>query len=426
MTNNEFDKIFRDKLETHCEPVDDSVWAAIESTLASAPVAKKPVVLPFGKRGAFGYGAAKIRRAGYYAVCVAAVLVIALFLMKPADSVIENTVIGVDVIEEGAAVAESVSEENVSEGNVSEESVNIVKEEVPELLAMAEQKEIAIPETKPAVGKPEEVPVDGEIEKVPAEEIVGNESENKSQSETILKTDNSKSVGNSTNYAYNWSDADQKQKRRGKGYTIALSSNIVASDRISAFSQYMGTMASAGVSYADNYMQSMEMISEAKFSLPINIAVQAQIKLSSNFAVGVGLSYTRLKSKYDGMINKKVYHVKQNLYYIGMPVNAYFTLVNKKNLYLYANIGGAIEKGVKASYKLSSYDGTLRETSADIDGFQYSVNSGLGLEYRFADFVGLYIEPNIVYYIDSDVPASIRTDQPLQLKAELGFRFHIK
>ena len=95
-------------------------------------------------------------------------------------------------------------------------------------------------------------------------------------------------------------------------------------------------------------------------------------------------------------------------------------------LKVYANAGAAIEKGVKASYRITSYDGTSFTSSAKMDGFQYSANAGFGLEYRFSQPYGVYLEPNAVYFFDSKVPASIRTDQPLQLRAEIGFRIHLK
>ena len=51
-----------------------------------------------------------------------------------------------------------------------------------------------------------------------------------------------------------------------------------------------------------------------------------------------------------------------------------------------------------------------------------------GMEYRFGKGknVGLYLEPGITYYFDSDLPASIRTDHPLQFEAQAGVRFHLK
>ena len=78
-----------------------------------------------------------------------------------------------------------------------------------------------------------------------------------------------------------------------------------------------------------------------------------------------------------------------------------------------------------AVYRLSSYDVVEHRESVNMKGFQYSANMGFGMEYKFIPEIGLYLEPNIVYYFNSDTPASIRTDQPLQIKAEVGFRFHL-
>ena len=119
---------------------------------------------------------------------------------------------------------------------------------------------------------------------------------------------------------------------------------------------------------------------------------------------------------------KKRYNVKQTLHYIGIPVNVYGLIADSNNFSFYINAGAALEKGIKAVYDLKSYDSSEHNT-ADIDGVQFSVNAGMGVEYKFSNTVRLYLEPNIVYYVNSEVPRSIRTDQPLQVKAEMGFRF---
>ncbi len=422
MTNNEFDKIFRDKLGAHSEPVDDGVWAAIESSLAAQPVAskpvvgessaEKPVVLPFGKRVAMAFALPAVRKAGYSVASVAAVLLIALFLFKPSDSVDESIVIAENAgeienheyciaLEENVVPAEGLAEnvEEMISVEKDDETVHkvVVDNRAADLLAVAEPVEAA-------TVKNETVSTERRVE---------------------AKAENHVSESTSGNL-YDWNYVEPQRKRNRKEYSVAFSSNVMAHNNISAAPEYVNVMTAAGISHTDAYLQAMEIISEANYSLPVNVGIQAQVKVNPYLSVGFGINYTCLKSKYDGLINKKVYHVKQSLHYIGIPINAYFTLLDNKNLYLYANVGVAIEKGVKASYKLSSYDGSLRETSADMDGFQYSANAGIGLEYRFVDFVGLYLEPNVVYYFDSQVPASIRTDQPLQLKAEVGFRFHLK
>ena len=69
------------------------------------------------------------------------------------------------------------------------------------------------------------------------------------------------------------------------------------------------------------------------------------------------------------------------------------------------------------------YDIHHRES---VRGMQFSANAGLGMEFIIADTFGIYIDPSLRYYFpDSRQPRSIRTDQPLMLGLELGFRIRL-
>ena len=218
-----------------------------------------------------------------------------------------------------------------------------------------------------------------------------------------------------------WQLLEMEEESSAGKYTFSINSGLMPGSSASvAGSAIRATSAGAG-SISQSYM--VEQISDTQYSLPLNLGVQVQIPLKHNMALGAGVNYTMLRSSYDCLINKKSYNVKQTLHYIGIPVNIYGMVVEKNSFRFYVNAGATIEKGVRAVYHLKSYDETLRSSSS-IDGLQFSVNAGMGVEYRISNLLGLYLEPNIVYYMDSDVPRSIRTDQPLQVKAELGFRFN--
>ena len=218
-----------------------------------------------------------------------------------------------------------------------------------------------------------------------------------------------------------WQLLEMEEESSAGKYTFSINSGLMPGSSASvAGSAIRATSAGAG-SISQSYM--VEQISDTQYSLPLNLGVQVQIPLKHNMALGAGVNYTMLRSSYDCLINKKSYNVKQTLHYIGIPVNIYGVVVEKNSFRFYVNAGATIEKGVRAVYHLKSYDETLRSSSS-IDGLQFSVNAGMGVEYRISNLLGLYLEPNIVYYMDSDVPRSIRTDQPLQVKAELGFRFN--
>lgn len=211
-----------------------------------------------------------------------------------------------------------------------------------------------------------------------------------------------------------------EETRKGRGYAVRLSSGVMPGSSASVSGGIINASSAGAGSLSQSY--TIEQISDTRYSLPLNLGVQFQFPVGENMALGVGLNYTMLRSRYDCLINKKKFDVKQTLHYIGIPVNVYGIVAQRNNFRFYLNAGAALEKGLRAVYDLKSYDQT-EHNSSSIDGVQFSVNAGLGVEYILGNTTGLYLEPNIVYYIDSDVPQSIRTDQPLQVKAELGFRF---
>lgn len=211
-----------------------------------------------------------------------------------------------------------------------------------------------------------------------------------------------------------------EETRKGRGYAVRLSSGVMPGSSASVSGGIINASSAGAGSLSQSY--TIEQISDTRYSLPLNLGVQFQFPIGENMALGVGLNYTMLRSRYDCLINKKKFDVKQTLHYMGIPVNVYGTVAQRNNFRFYLNAGAALEKGLRAVYDLKSYDQT-EHNSSSIDGVQFSVNAGLGVEYILGNTTGLYLEPNIVYYIDSDVPQSIRTDQPLQVKAELGFRF---
>lgn len=417
MRKDNIDKIFKDKLAEYETPVDPALWAGIEKELDGGKA------LPFGVAPVAGAGKKAIfnwRKVAYYGASVAALLIIGLFLFRGGKQ--EQEILSV----EKDMVAENVVPENnvtvaVSEGDavvqsdaVAQSAANNLAEErnVAAARNVAEARNIVAVEND-AVAENNEAVEDEVAEHVQTEE-------NEAVAENVPASENVAAAGN----VQNRMPVEYERAKRGRReYTLALASNFISSNNVSVSPQYLNYMSLGSV--ASGGMYSVEQISETQYSLPLNVGLQAQVKINNLLSVGLGLNYTLLKSKYDALINKRYYHIRQNLHYIGVPVNLYFNLVDKKNFFFYANVGGAIEKGIKASYRITSYDALTHRTNADMDGFQYSANLGFGMEYRFIPLMGIYLEPNLVYYFNSDIPASIRTDQPVQVKAEIGFRFHI-
>ncbi len=474
MKNKDIDNIFRDKLAGLETPVDGDLWAAIEKSLDSSVGAPVPVAA--NRSGAIHWNWRKALR---YGASVAAIVLVAL-LLWPERSLYQEEV-------QKTPVLASESEENVIpvqevEGEYNPENdmiaavgkggnvagtgagaAGISVESVGKMVVVADGDKVVADGDKVAAnagtaadGVSDAGKTVAAVEEESAEELKAKSTETLqaksvqavgAKGEEVLENENAHAteaqnvdmtaykaeqqsvaaIGESVAEYAERTDRRVRMEsvREGKRrtYTLAVASNFISSSSAAISSQYLGYMSSGGLEA--NGIHSVEQISETQYALPLNFGVQAQVKLTSLLSVGLGLNYTLLKSKYEALINKRYYRIRQHLHYVGVPINLYFRLVDRSNFYFYANVGGSFEKGVSASYKMSSYDAVAYDIDGDMGGIQYSGNVGFGMEYKFIPQLGIYLEPNLVYYFNSELPASIRTDQPLQVKAEIGFRFHL-
>ena len=381
MDNGQFDKL-REKLHDIEMPVDADIWQGIESSLRIR----------------------RIRRAFLYASSAAAVILAALFIFISGPQNLDT----VSLLAEQAVLKQNNAMQQLKE------AVAVPAEEMLQTIQgglLADRTETAV----------EKAPAEQQIasrQTLPANVATATDETPANKAITEPKENRKEQTARNTNDFEGYLAESNDAKRQG--YSLAFFSGILPGSSASV----TGTMIRATSAGAGNLSQSysVEQISDTKYSLPLNLGVQFQFPAGNNMALGIGANYTMLRSRYDCLINKKKYNVKQTLHYIGIPVNVYGLIADRNNFSFYINAGAALEKGIKAVYDLKSYDSSEHNT-ADIDGVQFSVNAGMGVEYKFSNTVRLYLEPNIVYYVNSEVPRSIRTDQPLQIKAEMGFRF---
>ena len=346
-----------------------------------------------------------MRRVLYWSSSVAAVLVLALLVMWPSSG------------EQGIS---SVAMAEVSKAGASdiEVPVEVAAAQVADVVAEAVVAELVIAEPVIAESVVAEAVVADTV--VAATERETADAVEAEVTDTVEKTvaDAALAKDYASEYEELWESGEVSQ---GHDVAVAFLTGVIPGSSASAVNSSIRYSQSGVGSETQNDL--VEQISDTKYSLPLNLGIQVQFPVKENLALGVGVNYTVVGSRYDCLINKKKYSVKQSLHYIGIPVNIYGKVVERNRFSFYVNAGATAEKGITAVYKLESYTGKERNTNP-IDGIQFSVNAGLGVEYKFANPAGIYFEPNIVYFFNSDMPRSIRTDQPLQVKGELGIRFH--
>ena len=162
------------------------------------------------------------------------------------------------------------------------------------------------------------------------------------------------------------------------------------------------------------------------YHFPISVTLQLTLPLAERWSVQTGFSYTILRSQYEALQNNlKQVLVDQDIHYLGIPLQLNYRILKYERLGLYLAGGGMVEKAVALNYELLDLDGKQSQYAASVKGVQWSVNLGFGLEYYFSDFVGVFVDPSLVYYFDSSQPLSLRTEEPLQLKLDIGLRFQL-
>ena len=168
------------------------------------------------------------------------------------------------------------------------------------------------------------------------------------------------------------------------------------------------------------------------YSIPLTFGVGVRFNFSDRWSVGTGVNWSMLSSTFNGTytevnsdiirsINSEIVH---DIHYIGIPLNAYYNILNNRNLRFYAWGGGTAERAVSNRFRIKSDAGDIFYKES-VDGLQFSVASGLGLEFLIGRHFGLYLDPSARYYFDCGQPSSIRTKHPFMLNFEVGARFNL-
>jgi hypothetical protein len=147
---------------------------------------------------------------------------------------------------------------------------------------------------------------------------------------------------------------------------------------------------------------------------PIRMGALVRIPLSSRWSLETGLAYTQLNSDITTKTPTSTDEAKQRLHYVGIPLNAVYTLWESQRLHVYLSAGGMAEKMVKGSYG---------DERVSIKPLQFSVNGAAGVEYRLTPNVGLYAEPGVGYSFDNGSQVTTYyQDKPLNSHLSVGIR----
>ena len=394
MKENEFDISVRNLLQDAEVPVSGKVWKGV-----AGAIAPRRVVIPFWAYALAGTAAAAIA--------------LGVFLFRP-ETPANN------ILQEGAVA-------------LVEEQVPVVEEQEP--AAAAQEQPVAVTPIRKQIASSSAASLTAFVEEpaTPAPVVV---EETPEQKESVIKevpapvraNVPSRSQIQDDNAALNrLAFAEERQHEPSIAFTASADLQNNSRGSFSRAGNYIPrapqTINGEGIYNA---------FPEVAFGLPFAVGVGATYNFSSRWAVGIGLRYTMLTRTFVGDYydSDEFPYLQTDIdntqHWLGIPVNLYFDALRSRYWNFHTFVGCTTEF-------LLDNDFLVHATPKDIhyhqnqgwDAAQLSFGAGLGIEFRFMDNVGVYLDPSLRYYLGtSRQPRSIRTVQPLRLDVEGGLRFY--
>lgn len=198
-----------------------------------------------------------------------------------------------------------------------------------------------------------------------------------------------------------------------------------------AYISNMNSTSNSMFNLPDPSINAPSSTTNTKHKQPIKVGLSLNYNLNSKWGVGLGLSYSLLKSdiRTDEMIKSTI--TEQKLHYIGMTTSINYCLWQSNRWTVYASAGATIEKAISAKAvstekKIGSELSSVSDNSLSTSALQFSVNSNIGLEYRINKITGLYIESGFNYHFDNySHIITIYQDKPFNLNVNAGISFRL-
>lgn len=111
-----------------------------------------------------------------------------------------------------------------------------------------------------------------------------------------------------------------------------------------------------------------------------------------------GLQFSLLKSNFT--LGEDAYYIKrtQHVHYLGMPLHVSYKWLDVKNWTIYSSLGGSLQIPVYGKTDEKYVVGPITSCTNHwhfIPSLQWSVSTGIGVQYKLATKWSVYIEPSL-------------------------------
>ena len=431
-------KEFRDKLEDWQQPAPEGLWEAVSSEMGVTQ-RRRPVWKVLGWAGG---------------VAAAAAIVAAVLFFGFGSGQVDGSDVSLLRESYGGIIAQIITEGNDKEEAHSGESTMAMPLEVfGEGSGEVPGRDFRFGERKMTEVAGEEV-VSGETEEVffteesTEENLAGEEKGNpgkeieESTGDETVGDEREKPAGDERDEAVGdaWKEIVDDGVKAGRSSRGNVRIGAVVSGGNGGNSHldgYAGTTAATGMvnafgvnPQADIMMfnRTREVSTDTKYFQPIKVGVSVKWNFAGRWGLESGLYWSGLYSRTTSGSETYFTRSRQELHYLGIPLNLTCDIWSGKGFTVYATAGGMLEKcvggRVRTEYFYNNTSAAPESSAISEKELQWSAGVNVGAEYLFSKHIGLYLEPGAVWHFNNDSPIdNVYKARPFDFNLSLGFRF---
>ena len=160
---------------------------------------------------------------------------------------------------------------------------------------------------------------------------------------------------------------------------------------------------------------------------PITFGLSMTKTINRNWNVETGLQYSLLKSEF--ILGEDDYYVqkRQKIHYLGIPLRLSYKWLSANRWTAYTSAGIILNIPLSGKTDEQYVTGTVTPYSDSwhfTPPFQWTVGTGIGLQYNFANNWGVYLEPTFSWHIpNGSTTRTIWTEHSFTITVPFGIRF---
>ena len=170
-----------------------------------------------------------------------------------------------------------------------------------------------------------------------------------------------------------------------------------------------------------------KIVRTSHHNMPMTLSLALRYQLNDRLGLESGLSYSRLTSDFEMGADGNCIREHQTIHYLGIPVKGIYNIYGGKRWNLYGSLSLTTEIPVHSSLVTGYYLHGLQRASDKSSlraPLQWSVGTGIGLQYKLTPHIGLFAEPSLHYYIPTNSRIeTYRTEHPVSVSLPIGIRF---